>query len=645
MMSTNNEYDYEQLGFRCGIEIHQQLGTATKLFCSCPNQVVEDEAAAARVTRNLRPVASELGDVDRAAKYEHLKGKDFVYNIYPDVSCLVELDEEPPHPVDDEALEIAMEAALLMHCAVPDEIHFMRKTVIDGSNTAGFQRTAIIGMNGHIETDEGNVAIEDMELEEESAGIHTRESGKGVFDLDRLGIPLIEIGTDASIQNPDHAKEVAKKIGMLLRSTGKVKRGLGTIRQDVNVSIADGARVEIKGFQDIENMDELVRNEVERQVSLLDIMDEIGERLDSGTVSSDVEDVTALFEASENDIIRQIVDDGGRVLAFKLRGLEGLMGQNISGDLHLGKELANYAKSQGAKGMMHTDEDVSRYGLEPEFDEVCDHMSKADGEVVAIIAEQEETAKNAANLVCERADALATHVPEETRTAEMDHTTRYARPLPGSARMYPETDIPPIVIDDDYLSTVEENLPETLEEQEERLAEEIGDELASQVVHSRQLQTFNDVIDRLRPENQEIHDVLQDIGKPLANAVTNIRAGLASDGVPVDRLKPHHYEAVFQAYHEDRISKSDIEDVLQEAAEKPERNVDDIIEETVSSKAGEDEIRDVVQDVIAEKEDMIAEQGEHAKGALMCLVMQRIDGADGATVNRILDEELTDAMD
>lgn len=640
----SKEYDYDELGFRCGIEIHQQLGTETKLFCSCPNQVIEDEAAAAKVTRGLRPVASEMGDVDRAARYEYLKGKDFIYNIYPDVSCLVELDEEPPQPVDDEALEIALESALLMNCDIPDEIHFMRKTVIDGSNTAGFQRTAIIGMNGHIETDEGKVTIEDMELEEESAGIHTRESGKGVFDLDRLGIPLIEIGTDASIKSPDHAKEVAKKIGMLLRSTGKVKRGLGTIRQDVNVSIADGARIEIKGFQDIANMDELVRNEVERQVTLLDIKEKLNDTLEAEQVSGDIEDVTDLFTDSENEIIRSIVEDGGHVLAFKLRGLEGLMDTNISGDLHLGKELANYAKSQGAKGMMHTDEDVSRYGLVDEFDTVCDHMEKEDGEVIAIIAEQEETAKNTAELVCDRADALTSHIPEETRTAEMDHTTRYARPLPGKARMYPETDIPPIVMGDDDIDAIREDLPETLEEQEERLAEKIGDELAAQVVNAKQLQTFNDIIERLKPENQEIREILQDIGKPLANAVTNIRAGLESDGVPVDRLEPHHYESVFRAYHADELSKSDIGDVLQAAALEPDRHMDDIIEETVSSKAGEDEIRDVVQDVIAEKEDMIAEQGEHAKGALMGLVMQRLDDADGAAVNRILEEELQDTQ-
>jgi glutamyl-tRNA(Gln) amidotransferase subunit E len=579
-----------------------------------------------------------MGDVDRAAKYEYLKDKDFIYNIYDDVSCLVELDEEPPHPVNPEALDVAMEAALLMNCDIPDEIHFMRKLVIDGSNTAGFQRTAIVGLNGTLETSEGAVAIEDMELEEESAGIHTREKGRGVFDLDRLGIPLIEIGTDAAIQSPAHAQEVAKKIGMLLRSTGKVKRGLGTIRQDVNVSIADGARVEIKGFQEIEELDALVANEVERQVSLLDIRDELQDRVDDD-ISGEIADVTDIFAESDNEIIGRIIESDGVVLAVTLHGLEGLMNETLAGDLHLGKELAQYATAQGANGIMHTDEDLARYGLEDEFAAVCDEIEKEDGDVVVIVAEQEETAQNAAEIVAERAEALPSHIPEETRTAAMDQTTRYARPLPGSARMYPETDIPPITIDTDYINQIESDLPATLEEQEEQLAQVIGDELASQVVHSKQLQIFTTVLDQLA-DAVDRAAVLDDVGKPLANAVTNIRAQLADDDVPVDRLRPEHYAAIFAAYQDDEIAKSDIADGMAAVAEQPDAAVDAVIEEAVSQKAGEDEIRNVVQDVISEKEAMIAEQGEHARGALMGLVMQRLDNADGSTVNRILSEEL-----
>jgi glutamyl-tRNA(Gln) amidotransferase subunit E len=315
------------------------------------------------------------------------------------------------------------------------------------------------------------------------------------------------------------------------------------------------------------------------------------------------------------------------------------MNENISADLHLGKELANYAKSQGANGIMHTDEDISTYQLDDEFAAVCDQLGKEDGDVVVILAEHEDNAWNAAELVAERADKLPHTIPEETRTAEMDHTTKYARPLPGSARMYPETDIPPITIADTYLDEINADLPETLEEQEEHLAGVIGEELAAQVVHSKQLQTFNTVLDQLAQDDDR-DDVLEAVGKPLANTVTNIRAQLESDDVPVDRVQTAHYVAIFAAYRADTISKSDIADVLQAVAEQPDADVNELINETVAQKAGEDEIRAVVQDVIAEKEDMIAEQGEHARGALMGLVMQQLENADGSTVNKVLSEEL-----
>ena len=329
--------DYNELGFKCGIEIHQQLDTETKLFCECSTEANID-AAEAKIKRFLRPVASEIGDVDRAAQYEYLKSKEFVYNIYPEVSCLVEMDEEPPHEPKDEAVDTALTIALMLNCDVPEEIQWMRKTVIDGSNTSGFQRTSIIGMNGSLETPEGEVGITDLELEEESAGIHGRSSGKAVYDLDRLGIPLIEIGTDSSIKNPRHAKEVALRLGMILRSTGKVKRGIGTIRQDVNVSIEEGARVEIKGFQTVKKIDLLIEKEVERQKSLVDIKEELEEKR---IKISEIEEMTSLMKESENPLIQNLVESDNKFYAIKVDNLGGYMNRELCEGKWLGKELAD----------------------------------------------------------------------------------------------------------------------------------------------------------------------------------------------------------------------------------------------------------------------------------------------------------------
>ncbi|MCJ7478600.1 MAG: Glu-tRNA(Gln) amidotransferase subunit GatE [Candidatus Nanohaloarchaeota archaeon QJJ-7] len=617
-----DSHDYEELGFRCGIEIHQQLDTSSKLFCECSTEPGEHPDA--EVERELRPVPSEMGEVDRAAQFEFLKDKWFRYNVFNGSSCLVELDEEPPHPVDDEAFETALETTLLLNCEVPDEIHFMRKTVIDGSNTAGFQRTAVVGLEGSIETEEGEVGIEGVQLEEDSAGIHSKEKSAGVYDLDRLGVPLLEIGTDASIQSPSHAKEVAEKIGMLLRSTGKVKRGLGTIRQDVNVSIEDGARVEIKGFQELEQMDELVRREVERQKSLVSLAGDL-----EGSVASGVEEVTDTFEDTDSEIFQRILESEGIVLGFKLSGLEGRMNEDLCEGLHLGKELSSYAEAQGVNGIIHSDEDLERYGLEEEFEELEDELDKEEDEVVCIVAEKEEVTRNAAEAVSKRAERLLDGVPEETRTAD-GVVTRYARPLPGEARMYPETDIPPIGVDEERIDEVE--VPETLEEKEERYTEEVGEELAEQVINAGRTEIFETLM-----EGTGIAE------RTAANIATNVLGRLEAEDVPVENLSAGRIAEAADLLSEGDIGKEQMEELLAEAASKPGEAVEELAEQFET--AGASEVREAIEEVIEEKQEMVEEQGEHAKGALMGLVMERVENAEGSTVAEILEEELKERLE
>src|SRR3989344_4302824 len=237
--------NYQKLGFKCCVECHQQL-ECKKLFCSCP-AIIKDDKPDFIVRRKLRASAGEKGAVDIAAKYEQKIGKEFIYNIYKDCTCLVELDDEPPHEVNKDALKIALQISMLLNARINDKIQFMRKVVIDGSNTSAFQRTALIAMDSYIETSKGRVNIPTICLEEEAAKIVEKTDVQVVYNLSRLGIPLLEIATDASIKDPEHAKEVSEKIGMILRSVDGIKRGLGTIRQDVNVSIENGTRVELKG--------------------------------------------------------------------------------------------------------------------------------------------------------------------------------------------------------------------------------------------------------------------------------------------------------------------------------------------------------------------------------------------------------------
>jgi len=259
------EINYEELGLKVGLEVHQQLDTS-KLFCNCPSLLRKDEPDFI-VKRRLHAIAGESGGIDAAAEYQASLNKEFVYQGYDSV-CLVELDEEPPHEINKEALKIALEISLLLNCKIVPMTQIMRKTVIDGSNTSGFQRTAMIAQEGYVETEYGRVGIDGIFLEEDAARIISEDEKQSIFRLDRLGIPLIEIATAPDIKNPEQAREVALHIGNVLRSC-RVKRGLGTIRQDVNLSIKKGVRTEIKGVQDPDLIIETINKEIQRQSKLI----------------------------------------------------------------------------------------------------------------------------------------------------------------------------------------------------------------------------------------------------------------------------------------------------------------------------------------------------------------------------------------
>lgn len=257
------EYDYEKIGLKSGLEIHQQLDSH-KLFCKCPS-VLRSDKPRYEIERTLKPVVGETGKVDVAAEHESSKNKDFIYEVY-DTNCLVELDEEPPHHINMDALKIALQIAHLLNCKIFPVAQIMRKTVIDGSNTTGFQRTVMIAHDGWVEISGGKkISIDYLMLEEDSARKSGEKNGKKVFKLDRLGIPLVEIATGPHMHTPEEIKETALKIGEILRACN-VKRGIGTIRQDVNLSIKGSKRVEIKGFQDPKMMKKTIDLEIERQM-------------------------------------------------------------------------------------------------------------------------------------------------------------------------------------------------------------------------------------------------------------------------------------------------------------------------------------------------------------------------------------------
>lgn len=617
-----DEYDYEDLGLVAGLEIHQQLDTASKLFCACPTERRDPEEADHTFRRFLHPTKSELGEIDEAALEESRVDREFEYLAY-DSTCLVEADDEPPHRIDTEALSVTLEIAQLLDADPVDQAHVMRKLVVDGSNTSGFQRSSLIATDGEIHTDEGPVGIEDLLLEEESAQrIEETESGVR-WSLDRLGIPLVEIGTSPDIRSPEQAREAAQRIGMLLRSTGTVKRGLGTIRQDVNVSIAEGARVEMKGVQSLEDIADLVRGEVGRQVALLEIADELESR---GAGVGEPTDVSEVFSETDSGVIRNALSAGGSVMAVPLYGFAGLVGRELQPDRRLGTELSDHAKRHGAGGIFHTDE-LPAYGVtESEVEALGEAVGAGENDAVAIVADDTSTAESAIEAVAARAQTAIEGVPEETRGANENGTSRYLRPLPGAARMYPETDVPPVEPDPTEVET-----PELLTEKVERYRSEYGLDagLAEQVAYGRRMPLFERVVEG------GVDPTLA--AGTLESTLTELRR----DDVPVENLNDEQIAGTLALARDGDLPKGSVGDLLAALARSPELSPEEALDREDLGGTSEDEVRKAVREVVERNSEQVRQEGMGAFSGLMGEAMGALGGkADGEAVSAALREEI-----
>ena len=624
--SNKSDLDYKRLGLMAGLEIHQQLDTTCKLFCNCPTMLRDTRESTYEFFRYLRPTRSEMGETDQAALDEAKVIRKFIYKAYPS-TCLVENDEEPPRELNEEAIDITLMTAKLLNMQPVDEIHIMRKLVIDGSNTSGFQRTSLVATGGHFETSHGRVGVDVLCLEEEACQRVEEQEGAVVFSLDRLGIPLVEIGTAPDIVTPAHAREAAEHIGMILRSTGFVKRGIGTIRQDVNISIADGARVEVKGVQELDLIETIVEQEARRQVRLLEIRDELRGR---GASVGEITDVTHVFENTKSAVVRKKM---GYVLALRLCGFAGMAGAEIQPDRRLGSEFSDRAKKAGVGGIFHTDE-LPDYGItETEVETLRTSVGAEAGDCVVIVADAHDRAVNALQAVVLRAEQALIGVPEETRKMLPDGTTAFLRPLPGAARMYPETDVPPVPINGriDKITT-----PELLSERKDRYAMEydLSEDLARQIVYSRRLVLFDAIMDSVSVD-----------GSLVVRTLTATLTELKKEGIPIEQLQDGNFLELFGLIADGKIAKEGVIDILRLLAEHPDRSAEDAAASIGLACVDEKQTEDVVARVIAERRDFVRERGMGALGPLMGVVMQELRGkADGKLISKILTEKIREEL-
>ncbi len=402
--------------------------------------------------RRLRPTQSELGQIDPAARFEFAKGLTIKYEVGRDSSCLVEADEEPPHPLNMEAVCTSLIIALALDSQPVDELHIMRKIVIDGSNTTGFQRTLIVALGGELKVGGRTVPVQAISLEEDAARLLGESEGVREYGLDRLCVPLIEVALAPVTGPPKEVQEVALALGRLMRSTRLVSRGLGTIRQDINISILGGKVVEVKGVQKLDLLEKIVQFEALRQLSLTQLKNKLEDRgLSPEDFRNEPIDVSDLLKNTNSSVLKKALKKGRRIFAIQLKGISGLLGFEPYPDIRFGRELADVARFYGLGGLLHSDE-LPDYDLtQTEVDKVGGelHLNESDG--FLLLTGEEERLRQVCEAVMQRVRDAFIGVPAETRGSTPDGKTRFIRPRPGAARMYPETDIPPIVLDEEFI--------------------------------------------------------------------------------------------------------------------------------------------------------------------------------------------------
>ena len=615
----------EEYEMMCGIEIHQQLDTK-KLFCSCDSHLCEDGQGA--VYRRLRPTTSEMGEVDRAALAQFQRHMGYRYQCCEGTSCLVELDEEPPHDVNADAMQIALTFSEMLEANVIDEIHFMRKIVVDGSNTSGFQRTALIATDGKVKVGDRDISILSVCLEEDAARKVETKGDEILYRLDRLGIPLIEVATGPDMRTPEEVMEVAYRLGTLLRATRRVKRGIGTIRQDLNISIPGGARIELKGVGDLKMIPDYVRNEVNRQKMLIRVKTILNDR---GTVAVPFEpiDVTEIFKTCESKVIKGALDDKGKVIAVRLPGFAGVMnGDNKT--LRLGSEMAQRARTKGVKGIFRSDE-LPNYGIEQSYvDDLRSFLGMTgENDAFVICAAREKKATDALEAAVIRANEALEGVPEETRDPLPDGTTKYSRPLPGAARMYPETDVPPTTITDERLQQVRDNMPEFPEQIEKRLVDQYG-------INQQQARQI------VRQSNDELFErIAQDraMAPIAATMFLNAYSEMEHDGIDTHVFTDDDILGLFVMLKDGRFAKEALPSILREMATGS--SAEDAIKKLGVEAVDAGEAAAIIEKIVNERADFVREKGMGAIGGLMGPVMGALRGKiDGKQANQLLTEAI-----
>ncbi len=490
--------DYQAIGLKSGLEIHQQLDTEKKLFCRCPIKPYSEKFDA-EILRHMRPTLSELGEYDGTALMEFKTKKNIIYQINKETVCTYEMDDTPPFELNRMALDIAIEVTMLLGCKLVGEIHIARKQYLDGSIPTGFQRTTILGIDGSIPYGDRRIGIIQLGLEEDACREVSDIGHMRTYRTDRLGIPLIETVTYPEMRTPREVADVATILRYLARSTGKVRTGIGAARQDVNVSVDRGQRVEIKGVPRIKDIPLLVHNEAFRQVALIEIMDELAARgITHSTFKASSTDVTKILKSTKYYPVAEAVKKGMGIRAVTLRGYRGILSTRTQPETTFSKEISDRVRVIACLDILpniaHSDTEAETFSSS-EWIKIKNNAAAGEKDVVIVVWGSEDDLDTAVREIIIRAQQALDGVLDETRQALPNGISGFERVLPGPNRMYPDTDLPPIAITEDRIERIKSILPQLPWERREKY---IKSGLTKETAERMSISPFRDIFDNIQ---------------------------------------------------------------------------------------------------------------------------------------------------
>ncbi len=626
-----SEIDFEKIGLKVGLEIHQQLDTKKKLFCKC--RPIESDEYTEKFSRSLRTAKSELGKLDPAALFEKTKSKKINYYANSQSSCLVEKDEEPPHDLDHDAKKISLLISSMLESKIFSEIHVMRKTVIDGSNTSGFQRTMLVSQGGNLKVGEKKIGVQAVCLEEDAAKLLSNEQNETNYSLDRLGVPLVEIALEPISTKPSEVKEIALTLGRLLRATRMVKRGIGTIRQDVNISVMNSGVVEVKGVQQLDQLEKIISYESKRQHGLILIAEKL-KKLSITITNEDIIDVTEIFKDCDSKIIQNAMKLNTKIKAIRMRNFSGLFGFEPYPEIRLGKEIGQLVRFFGIGGVFHSDE-LPNYGINnSDVDKIRKHLELVDGDGFLIIAGEDSKLDYAVNSIVKRIQDAADGVPAETRAATQDGETIFLRPRPGASRMYPETDIPSVSVMPEEVKLAQDNIPKSWDESIAEIQQKynLNLQLSEQIFDSEYLELFEKICQNKKNSANFVASIL-------CSSITN----MGRQGLDVTLLKPEHIIESFELLASSKIPKESLEIIFENIMSGKSENVSMAMQSADVSSMDRDELNGILDQVIQSNMELVKKLGDKAITTLMGIAMKEVRGkASGKIVNDLLHKKISE---